>query len=307
MNVGAGKINLEKRKGMIINREYLPILQDSGLLEFDRISTFKDGRIVKLIKDRSVTRIEIQHATGNYIFYLKRHFEARASLSELITRWLSGRCISPGMAEFKNICDFRNSNIPTAAPVAAGERQTGPFRYESFLITESFEPYISLEKIIRHHPERLKGPKGEIRKKRILEAVAHLAKIMHRGGFNHRDFNATHVLINPEKDAGKFTLALFDLQRVDRKKWMRFRWAIKTLAELYYSMPEHLFSDDDRLILFKKYKEKSEMTLWDHLILFWIKRKTRRIGRHTRKIMERRQMANLEPIRKERNHADVRR
>jgi hypothetical protein len=116
-------------------------------------------------------------------------------------------------------------------------RPTGFARYESFLLTKSFEPYVSMEEIIRNHPERLQGAEGLMRKERLIKAVALLARKMHDQGFNHRDFNATHVLASPENGNGGFDLALFDLQRMDRKKWLRTKWFIKTMAHLSYTSP----------------------------------------------------------------------
>jgi hypothetical protein len=192
------------------------------------------------------------------------------------------------MSEFINICDFRKHGIPTVVPVAAGERRTGFARYESFLLTESFEPYLSLEEIIRKHPERLQGAGGIERKERLIRAVGLLARKMHDQGFNHRDFNATHVLVGPENGNGGFDLALFDLQRMDRKKWLRKKWFIKTMAHLGYTMPEPLFSDQDRLLLFQTYKGSSGLQLMDRLQLYWIRMKIGKISRHTENILRRR-------------------
>jgi len=289
MTICTGNIQLKNRPHMVLNRAYLTILEDAGLLDFNSVYTFDGGTRVKQIKERRVDRVEIRHRAGSTVCYLKRHVQARPTLAGLILGWLSGRRPSPGMAEFDNIRDFRNSDIPTVTPVAAGERRTGLFRYESFLMTESVEPYISLEEIIRRHPHRLEGPEGQHRKKRILEAVARLAGKMHEKGFNHCDFNATHVLISPEDGDGRFSLALFDLQRVDRKKWMRLKWFIKIMAELYYTMPAPLFDEKDRVLLFKRYKNINKIGIIDRFQLLWIKLKTRRIERHTEKILARRQ------------------
>jgi heptose I phosphotransferase len=288
MTIGAGIIELEKRPDLLINRDYLSILDECGLLDFDRLYSYGGGDAVKRIKERSVTRMEIRHGDENRTFYLKRHVAARPGLGEMIGSFFSGRSPSPGMAEFENLCDFRAKGLPTVAPVAAGERRTGFASYESFLITESFEPYTSLEEIIYHHPERLQGLEGNRRKERLIIAIARLARRMHDVGFNHRDFNATHVLIGPEDENGQFPLALFDLQRMDRKEWLKIKWFIKIMAELSYTMPEPLFNDRDRLLLFQIYKGSPSLHIMDRIQLKWIRMKTERIRRHTFKIMQRR-------------------
>ncbi len=289
MTPDATAINRIERAGILVNADYLPLLENSGLADFERIYHFRGGTAVKQIDQRSVTRIELSHDHEPIVLYLKRHVGARLSLGELVGHWFAGRPGSPGLAEFENICAFRNSGLPTVVPVAAGEKRTGLFRYESFLITKNVEPYMSLETIIRQHSHLLDGPDGNRRKKHWIESIARMARIMHSNGFNHRDFNATHVLIGPEDTDEKSPLALFDLQRVDRKKWMRYHWMIKTLAELNYSMPAPLFDRADRWRLYLAYRgKKKERSLWDRVRFFLIMRKTRRIERHTEKIMRRR-------------------
>ncbi len=288
MTVGAGKIEIEKRPHMVVNRDYVSILECCGLLDFERLYQFKEGTVVKQIRDRSVLCLEVQNGAKNRIFYLKRHAAARPGFWETISSFFSGNSISGGMSEFENIRDFRLAGISTASPVAAGERRVGFARYESFLVTESFEPYISLEEIIYRRPQMLQGPKGEKRKKKLIIALAQLARQMHHAGFNHRDFNATHVLVGPETKTGTFDLALFDLQRMDRKRWLRFKWFIKVMAELGYTMPEPIFTDQDRLLLFQTYKGSRDLSILDRLQLHWIRMKISRIKRHTEKIMMRR-------------------
>ncbi len=287
MTAGSGKIELVSRPDMLVNRDYVPILESCNLFDFDRIYHFQGGSSVKQISDRSISRMELHTGAEARTFYLKRHTAACPGLWEMIGNFFSGKSPSPGMYEFENICDFRNSGIPTVAPVAAGERKTGFCRYESFLVTESFEPYISLEHLIYNLPDRLKGAEGQIRKERLITAVARLARQMHDRGFNHRDFNATHVLVGPEGENGNFRLALFDLQRMDRKKWLKTKWFIKVMAELSFSMPEPLFTENDRMLLFKAYKDISDPGLMDRLQIFLIRLKQKRIKHHTKKIMNR--------------------
>jgi hypothetical protein len=289
MTIGVGKIEIEKLPHMVVNRDYVSMLEAGGLLDFDHLYRFQGGTTLKQIRDRDVLRMEIRDGDELRIFYLKRHNAVRSSLWEMIGALCAERGASPGMSEFINICDFRKYGIPTVVPVAAGERRTGFARYESFLLTKSFEPYVSMEEIIRNHPERLKGAEGLMRKERLIKAVALLARKMHDQGFNHRDFNATHVLVGPENGSGGFDLALFDLQRMDRKNWLRTKWFIKTMAHLNYTMPAPLFSDQDRLLLFQTYKGSSGLQLMDRLQLHWIRMKILKIRRHTEKILKRRE------------------
>lgn len=294
MPVNANPIAIRTLPDMIVNREFLPALMAAGLSDFDRIYHHHGGEVIKQIRTRQVTRIGIPRASGTYDLYLKRHVANRPTFSEWVEGTIRHTGVSPGILEFHSICDFRKHGMPTATPVAAGERKVAPLRYESFLITESIDPFISLETIIRYHPERLQGEEGKRRKQRILQAVAGLSRSMHDAGLNHLDFNADHVMIGPDATEGNISLALLDFQRIDRKKWMRFRWMIKTMAELFYSMPDPVFSDQDRQSMFKHYVRRSGNGAWDRFLLQWIKRKARRIGRHTEKIFSRKKNAPRE-------------
>jgi hypothetical protein len=291
LTVGTGKIDIEKRPHVVLNREYLSMLAAGGLLDFDSIYNFQDGAIIKQIRDRSVIRLEISEKDGNRTFYLKRHNPVRLGLLAMIVGLFGGTAASPGMAEFIHLCRFRKHGIPTVVPVAAGERRTGFGRYESFLLTEDFTPYISLEELIFNRAEILQGAEGLLRKERLIRTIALLARKMHDEGFNHRDFNATHVLVGPDEGDGDFHLALFDLQRIDRKKWLKINWLIKTMAHLSFSMPAPLFDDQDRLHLFQTYKGTSNLRMMDRFQLHWIGKKKQRIKRHTENIMKRRKQS----------------
>jgi len=133
------------------------------------------------------------------------------------------------------------------------------------------------------------GPEGEYRKRILIKEIALFARRMHQSGFNHRDFNATHILLHYETGSDMPKIALFDLQRVDRKRFLRYRWMIKTLAELNYTMPEKLFDTKDRLCLLLSYKRKNKLYAWDRLQWLWIKRKTARIKRHNEKMLTKRE------------------
>ncbi len=285
------RLPIEHRSHLLVNQTYLPLLKSADLLDFDRLY-HHGGELRKKIRERSVYRLTLGSGDDEIPCYLKRHEAARPALSDLAAHFLFGRRMSPGMAEFENILEFKRAGIPTVIPVVAGERRVSFFRYESFLLTRDTAPYESLESIIRFHPERLENPRF---KHRLIRAIGRLARRMHERGFNHRDFNATHVLVGPAETGGGISLSLFDLQRVDRKKWLRLKWRIKTLAELFYTMADPVFDETDRRLLFQAYRGASGLSWWDRFQLFWIDRKTARIWRHTNKIMARKAMGARDP------------
>ena len=274
---------------VIFNRDYRDIFQNVGLDSFDSIYNYQDVEIIKNIRDRSVRRFNLHVDGKKKSFYLKRHNKEYVGIRWLMTALFPGAVLSQGLKEFKNICDFRRKSLATVEPVAAGERLSRLFWAESFLITEDFSPFVSLEKLIGERPQFLVDRKSGSEKRSLIHEIARYTRKMHQEGFNHCDFNATHILINREPESHRMDVALFDLQRVARIKFLRFRWVIKSLSELDYTLPDDMFNINDTINFLLSYKGKSSLNLRDRFELYWIRRKTEKIKRHTEKMLKKRQ------------------
>jgi hypothetical protein len=276
---------------MILNREYQHLLASMGFLDFDSIWNFKGGQRVKDIQSRSVTRIPAEHCGRQTGFYLKRHKCKSPGLGQWVSGGRHGQRISPGKKEFENICSFREHGLPTVVPIAAGEREIPGEGVQSFILTDDFSPYVQLEAIVGEDPAFFMGGRGISRKEILLREIAGIARRMHQAGFNHQDFNATHILLHYGSGSNTPALALFDLQRVESGSRGRWRWPIKSMARLNYSLPRELFSRQDRVWMWKAYREKEQLHLWGRVQWIWIQRKTQRIARHTERLMNRRRAA----------------
>ena len=281
-------VNIHEKEGfeencnwkVVINSQYQESFARAGFDSFKRFFDLQGGTLIKKIKDRSVVRLEISDTS----FFLKRHAREKKQIQVQSQSSLISYC-SEGGKEFANFFAFRKNGLATAIPVAMGEKIFSDGTVESFLLTEDFSPYVQLEYIIRNEPSQLEGQEKSKKRKDIMRAVASYARMMHEKGFNHQDFNATHVLLaDVESELPK--VALFDLQRVDQNRLQKFRWPIKALAEFNYSTLENgIFSDEERLFLFQIYKnrENSPLSLWDRFQWVWTQAKTKRIARHTAK------------------------
>jgi len=69
----------------------------------------------------------------------------------------------------------------------------------------------------------------------LTRQLAELARKLHQAGYVHRDFYASHLFL--EAQAGSIRLYLIDLARLFKPRWRRFRWRVKDLAQLKFSMP----------------------------------------------------------------------
>ena len=294
----SSQIECIKKDHLIFNKDYLEVLDDVHFDSFESVWKYQDGETIKKIKARSVIRFEIQTDSGKKYFYLKRHNTNFVGIKRILALFFPKPVLSEGKREFENICDFRKGGLGTVTPVIAGERFVKFCWVQSFLITEDFSPFISLEYMLRDNPEFFMGKTAGDRKRNLINRIGIFAKRMHEKGFNHRDFNATHILLYYKDKSDAPDIALFDLQRVDRSSVLQFRWIIKSLAELNYTLPESLFDEEDRIPLLLSYRGKKKLNLWGWLQWLWIKRKTARIKRHTEKMMavrkERRQRGLIE-------------
>jgi heptose I phosphotransferase len=87
----------------------------------------------------------------------------------------------------------------------------------------------------------------------MTDKLAAVVRTLHQAGLVHRDLYACHVFAHDRgqtRDAGETPathegkmpsphadLYLIDLARVFRPRWLTFRWRVKDLAQLHYSMP----------------------------------------------------------------------
>lgn len=142
--------------------------------------------------------------------------------------------------------------VDTMTAVAYGRRGLNPARRHSFLITEELAPTISLEDFCRAWV--LKPPPPAL-KHALIERVADMARKMHAGGVNHRDFYLCHFLLHlePPPSPGTFRLSLIDLHRAQIRPRTPIRWRDKDLAALYFSALHIRLTQRDKLRFLRTY------------------------------------------------------
>jgi heptose I phosphotransferase len=136
--------------------------------------------------------------------------------------------------EFLAIERLTRLGVGTMRMVAFGERGWNPARRRSFIITEELAPTISLEDFCR---DWSRTPPELALKRALITRVAEMARKMHSGGMNHRDFYLCHFLLHtqppPRPDA--LRLSIIDLHRARINTTTAPRWRRKDLAGLYFS------------------------------------------------------------------------
>ncbi|HUT59755.1 MAG TPA: lipopolysaccharide kinase InaA family protein [Phycisphaerae bacterium] len=143
-----------------------------------------------------------------------------------------GRRRSPAGVEMDNIRAAVAAGLPTIIEAICGEQFDRWGASRSFIVVvavpgEALEQ--SAEGFIARHvddPDML-----ELFTARLAELVRRL----HGAGYVHRDLYSSHVFLDETEDG--FALHLIDLARMFAPRRRQFRWRVKDLAALKYSMP----------------------------------------------------------------------
>lgn len=140
--------------------------------------------------------------------------------------------------------------VPTMTAIAYGERGWGPARRESFLVTEAIEPAVDLDVHTRAWRDT---PPPPAHKRALIDAVADIARRMHQGGMNHRDFYLCHFLLRTDAPGATPQLALIDLHRAQMRPATPRRWRDKDLSALYFSALDIGLTQRDKLRFLRRY------------------------------------------------------
>ncbi len=274
-------MDIIERGGILINKAFLHLLEDSGLDSFAALMEREGGTVFKKKKARSVVRFELDGKEGKKAFYLKRHFEPEADRGGRgLGRFLKSKRPEDGRNEWERIIELTDAGFQTMVPVAYGDNGDG-----SLTVTEEIYDAVRVED---HIPSLSGRGKGAVKEKRdIIERVARLAARFHAMGFNHQDFYLGHIFIRPASGE----LFLVDLQRVQRRDPPVERWIVKDLAQLVFSAASiDNFTAPDLVRFGHAYLGKKKFSEADKKLIGKILAKADRISRHTVKLLKKRAM-----------------
>ena len=211
------------------------------------------GEVLRALEGRRTLRTEI----GGHGYYAKIH--GGIGWREILKNLLAGRLPVLGAGnEWRALRRLTTLGVDTLRPVAFGVRGDNPARQHSFIVTEEIAPAISLEDFCRHWPTQ---PPALRLKHALIEQLATLARRMHRGGVNHRDFYLCHFLLHLPLNTPTPRLSLIDLHRAQVRKQVPQRWRDKDLAALYFSALDIGLTRRDRLRFLRTYFDRPLRTL----------------------------------------------
>jgi len=195
-----------------------------------------DGERFRDIANRRTLRFTLNDKR----YFLKAHYGV--GWKEIFKNLLTLRLPVLGARnEWRAIEALTQLGVETMVLVACGERGLNPACRQSFVITEALEETVSLEEFCADWETRPPASGEALRLKRaLIKRVAGMARRMHAGGINHRDFYICHFLLDISADVFKqspeaLRLSLIDLHRVQIRKRTPVRWVVKDIGGLYFS------------------------------------------------------------------------
>lgn len=203
------------------------------------------GEVLRALEGRRTLRTEI----AGRGYYLKIH--RGIGWGEIFKNLFSARLPVLGAGnEWRALRRLHALGVDTMHPVAFGQRGANPASQHSFILTEELAPTISLEDYCRNW---YAVPPAPTFKWTLIHRVAQMARRMHRGGVNHRDFYLCHFLLYLPVDARAPKLSLIDLHRAQVRNQTPRRWRDKDLAALYFSALDIGLTRHDKLRFLRTY------------------------------------------------------
>lgn len=208
------------------------------------------GEVFRDVPGRKTIRVRI----GGKFYFVKQHFGV--GWREIFKNLLSAKWpVLTAETEWQAIRKLGEIGIPTTPAVAYGVRGLNPATLQSFLMTEDLGDIVSLETLCADWKN---SPPDPAFKRKLLIKVAELARKLHDGGMNHRDFYICHICLdNAKLTQGEIYLYLIDLHRVGIRPQIRPIDRMKDMAALYFSAMEAGLGKRDYLRFLKHYRRQS--------------------------------------------------
>jgi heptose I phosphotransferase len=215
---------------------------------FNRIMAL-EGEVFRDVRGRRTIRFE-SHGKS---YFAKLHYGV--GWGEIFKNLLTLRLpIVSARTEWDAIQRLDQLGIPTTPAVGYGCRGLSPASLRSFVITEDLGDIVSLETLCADWGSNPPDPGF---KRRLIVAVAELARRLHDNGLNHRDFYLCHLCLDRQPvKPGEIKLYLIDLHRVGIRPRIRQADRMKDVAALYFSAMDCGLTQRDRLRFLRHYQKQ---------------------------------------------------
>ncbi len=191
----------------------------------------QSGETFRAVAGRRTLRFEYDDAG----YFLK--FHCGVGWSEILKNLLVGkRPVVDASNEFTATRRLAQAGVGTLHVAGFGRQGVNPATRRSFIVSDELRDRISLEDYCANW---CRQPPSPLCKRRLIGAVAHLARAMHGAGVIHRDFYICHLLLDRAAlGRGDIELVVIDLHRARVEHGLRRpsdRWIMRDLAALMFS------------------------------------------------------------------------
>lgn len=218
------------------------------------------GKVFRSVRGRKTVQVNLNKNS----YFIKQHFgvgwlEIFKNLVTFKKPIISARTEKLAIEKLTQI------GIGTTPFVAFGERGCNPASKQSFLMTQDLGDIVSLEDLCADW--KTNPPPAKFKRKLII-AVAKLAKKLHENGMSHRDFYICHLCIHQKNldaalnDYAEIELYLIDLHRMIIRKTPSLKSSIKDIAALYFSSMDLGLSVSDYSRFMYYYGNHSSQNFW---------------------------------------------
>lgn len=233
------------------------ILRDELEMHWSDIDVFYEvqnlqGEIARQVPGRQTLRFEL---AGKF-YYCKLH--TGVGWGEILKNIMQLRLpILSAANEWHALNRLAEIGVHSFVPVAYGEKYSNPARRLSFIVTRELTGTQQLDHYFR---ERIGSHELTFREKRtLLREMANIARTIHQHGINHRDLYLCHFLVDLastdqwRQTGAKPLLYLADLHRAQVRSKIPFRWLVKDVASICFSMLETGLSIKDIVRVMRYY------------------------------------------------------
>ena len=172
---------------MYVHDDLKPCLEEGR--EFDQLMDMH-GEVYRDMPQEG--RITLRFACGGRSFFIKIH--KGVGWREIFKNLFNFRKPVVGARnEWQAIEMLDSLGIATTPLAAFGERGSNPASKQSFVVTRDLGKTISLEDLVKDWPQ--KPPPVQL-KRALIRETAHIGRVLHSNGVNHRDFYLCHFLLD---------------------------------------------------------------------------------------------------------------
>ncbi|MBQ75860.1 MAG: lipopolysaccharide core heptose(I) kinase RfaP [Gammaproteobacteria bacterium] len=183
-----------------------------------------EGEIYREIDNRKTLRFEWK-GKG---YFVKSHFGV--GWGEILKNLVQFRVPVLGASnEWQALRRLKELGVNTMTPVAYVSEGWNPAKIKSCVVTRELENTVSLEDFCSR--------KMSITlKRKLLEKLAVVSKLLHDNGVNHRDYYICHFLLDIASSKQEVPIVyLIDLHRAQIRSETPLRWRVKDIGALLFS------------------------------------------------------------------------